>query len=149
MKKELKINAIENGTVIDHIPAKNAFKVAKILNLEKEENIVSVATNLKSAKFGKKCIIKVGGKSLTHEEVNKIAIVAPNATVNLIKGYVVKEKTHVHLPDYMENIIQCTNSNCITNSEKVKSKFHVVSKNPLKVRCHYCERVITDHIEMV
>lgn len=149
MKKELKISAIRNGTVIDHIPAKSAFKVAKILNLDKEENIVSVATNLKSKMLGKKCIIKVGGKVLTKEEVDKIAIVAPNATVNIINEYDVKKKIKVHLPDYMENIIRCTNSNCITNSEKVKSKFYILSKNPLKVRCHYCERIITDNIELV
>ena len=84
-KKELKISAIEEGTVIDHIPTDATFKVVDILDLENHNGIVSIATNLQSKSIGKKGIVKVGGKSLTQEEVNKIAIVAPDATVNLIK----------------------------------------------------------------
>ena len=139
-KRELKISAIEEGTVIDHVPTDATFKVVEILDLANQQGIVSIATNLQSKKIGKKGIIKVGGKSLTQAEVNKIAIVAPDATVNIIKNYNVKEKIKVKAPDVIENVVKCSNPVCITNNEKVATKFYVVKKDPLKIKCHYCER---------
>lgn len=139
-KKEMKISAIQDGTVIDHIPSDTAFKVAAILDLQNTKNIVSIATNLKSKKQGTKGIIKVGGKILTQSEVNKIAVIAPNATVNLISNYEVKEKIEVQIPDNFIKTIKCSNPICITNTEEVETKFYVVRKEPLKVKCHYCER---------
>lgn len=150
VKKELKISAIEEGTVIDHIPTDATFKVVEILNLENHKGVVSIATNLQSKKIGKKGIVKVGGKSLTQDEVNKIAIVAPDATVNIIKNYVVKEKIKVKTPNVIENVVKCPNPVCITNNEKIATKFYVVKKDPLKIRCHYCERSMgKDDIEIV
>jgi aspartate carbamoyltransferase regulatory subunit len=140
MKKELKISAIRDGTVIDHIPSDATFKVADILNLKDEKNIISVATNLKSKKTGKKGIIKVAGKTLTKDEVNKIAVIAPKATLNIIENYSVREKIKVSIPDMFNKIIKCSNPNCITNNEDVKTKFYVSKKEPLRVKCHYCER---------
>ena len=140
IKRELKISAIEEGTVIDHIPTDATFKVVEILDLENHSGIVSIATNLQSKRIGKKGIIKVGGKSLTQEEVNKIAIVAPDATVNLIKNYEVKEKVKVKTPDVIDNVVKCSNPVCITNNEQVATRFYVVKKDPLKIKCHYCER---------
>lgn len=139
-KKELKISAIGEGTVIDHIPTDATFKVVEILNLENHNGIVSIATNLQSKSIGNKGIVKVGGKSLTQEEVNKIAIVAPDATVNIIKNYDVKEKIKVKTPDVIDNVVKCSNPVCITNNEQVATKFYVVKKDPLKIKCHYCER---------
>ncbi len=139
-KKELKISAIDEGTVIDHIPTDATFKVAEILDLAEHKGIVSIATNLQSKRIGKKAIIKVGGKSLTQDEVNKIAIVAPDATVNIIKGYDVKEKIKVKTPDIILNVVKCSNPACITNNEPTSTKFYVVKKDPLKIKCHYCER---------
>lgn len=139
-KKELKISAIEEGTVIDHIPTDAAFKVVEILDLENHKGVVSIATNLQSRRIGKKGIIKVGGKGLTQEEVNKIAIVAPDATVNIIKNYDVREKIKVKTPDVIGNVVKCSNPVCITNNEQVATRFYVVKKDPLKIRCHYCER---------
>mgnify|MGYP001168041096 CR=1 FL=1 len=149
MKKELKISAIKNGTVIDHIPAKNAFKAAEILNLKGNNNVVSVATNLKSKNHGKKCIIKIGQKVLTEDEVNKIAIIAPEATVNIIEEYDVKQKINVNLPGSIDNVIKCLNPQCITNKERVNTKFSVIEKKPLKVKCNYCERCFSKDIELV
>ncbi len=140
IKKELKISAIDEGTVIDHIPTDATFKVAEILNLENHKGIVSIATNLQSKSIGKKGIVKLGGKSLTQEEVNKIAIVAPDATVNIIKNYDVREKIKVKSPDVIDNVVKCSNPVCITNNEQVNTKFYVVKKDPLKIKCHYCER---------
>ena len=140
VKRELKISAIEEGTVIDHIPTDAIFKVADILDLENHNGVVSIATNLQSKRVGKKGIIKVGGKSLTQDEVNKIAIVAPDATVNLIKNYNVREKIKVKTPDVIDGVVKCSNPMCITNNEQVLTKFYVVKKDPLKIKCHYCER---------
>ena len=140
MKKELTISAIKDGTVIDHIPSDAAFKVAKILDLDGVTGIISVATNLSSKTMGKKGIIKVSDKSLTKDEADKIALIAPNATVNIIKGYDVKQKIKVEIPKIINRIIKCSNPNCITNNEKIPTKFYVLRKEPLRVKCHYCER---------
>lgn len=142
MKKELKVPAIKEGTVIDHIPSRDTFKVMRILDLKEFNHAISVALNLKSKALGKKGIIKVGNRFLTQDEVNKIAILAPHATVNIIKNYEVKEKIKVALPNEINNIVKCSNPNCITNNEKVKTSFQVVNKAPLQVICHHCERVM-------
>ena len=148
--KQLTISAIEEGTVIDHIPTDATFKVAGILDLENHKGVVSIATNLPSKSIGKKGIVKVGGKSLTQDEVNKIAIVAPDATVNIIKNYDVREKVKVKSPEMIENVVKCSNPVCITNNEKVATKFYVVKKDPLKIKCHYCERSMgKEDIEIV
>jgi len=140
LNKELKISAIEEGTVIDHIPTDATFKVVEILDLENHNGIVSIATNLQSKRINKKGIVKVGGKSLTQDEVNKIAVVAPDATVNIINSYNIKEKIKVKMPDVIDNVVKCSNPVCITNNERVATKFYVVRKDPLKIKCHYCER---------
>ena len=142
MTRELNIPAIKEGTVIDHIPSRVTFKVMRILDLKEFKHIISVALNLKSKAMGKKGIIKVGSRFLTQDEVNKIAILAPNATVNIIKNYEVKEKIKVNLPGTIHTIIKCSNPKCITNNEKVKTLFHVINKAPLQVLCHHCERVM-------
>ena len=98
MKKELSISAIKDGSVIDHIPSNTTLKVVDILNLKGLRGIISIATNLTSKAMGKKGIIKISGKDLTKEEVDKIALIAPNATVNIIKNYNVKEKIKVAIP---------------------------------------------------
>jgi aspartate carbamoyltransferase regulatory subunit len=140
--KELKISAIENGTVIDHIPADETFNVADILDLNGIENIISIATNLKSKTLGRKGIIKIGGKILSKEETDKIAIIAPTATINIIKNYKVVEKHKVKIPVRIDCIVKCFNPNCITNKDSVATKFTVIKENPLRLRCEYCERVM-------
>ena len=148
--REMTIRAIENGTVIDHIPTDATFKVVDILHLQSYNDEISIATNLESNKIGKKGIIKVAGKYLTEPEFNKISIVAPDATVNIIKNYNVKEKLKVKIPDFIENVITCSNPDCITNNEEVRTKFYINKKMPLKVRCHYCEREMAkDEIRII
>jgi len=150
MKKELKIPAIKEGSVIDHIPSRVTFKVIRILDLREFKHVISVALNLKSKTMGKKGIIKVSNRFLTKDEVNKIAILAPDATVNIIKDYNVKEKIKVKIPDVIEKIVKCSNPQCITNNEKVKTKFYVLKKDPLKIKCHYCERCMgSSDIEVI
>jgi aspartate carbamoyltransferase regulatory subunit len=118
------------------------FKVIDILNLENHDNIISIAANLQSKKMGKKGIVKVGGRNLTKKEVDKISVIAPDATISIIKDYNVKSKKRVSMPEEFTGVIRCPNPKCITNIEPTTKKFNVIDKKPLKLRCEYCERVI-------
>lgn len=141
LRKELKVSAIENGTVIDHIPAQSLFQVIKILNLDKSNDQILFGTNLDSMKYGKKGIIKVRNKYFESDEINKIALVAPTATLIVIKDYKVVEKKQVETPDEVQKIVKCFNPNCITNNEAVQTRFEVIkNEDVLKLRCHYCEK---------
>ena len=140
-RKELKVSAIENGTVIDHIPAQQVFQVFKILNLHKSNQQILFGTNLDSKKYGKKGIIKVRNKFFESDEINKIALVAPTATLIVIRNYNVVEKKNVEIPDRVRKIVKCFNPNCITNNESIPSDFEVIkNEEELKLRCHYCEK---------
>lgn len=140
-RTELKVSAIENGTVIDHIPAQSVFQVINILNLYKIPNQIMVGTNLESKKLGKKGIIKVSSKYFESEEINKIALVAPSATLIVIKDYTVVYKAKVEIPEHINKIVKCINPNCITNHEQITTKFSVLDKADLRLLCHYCEKV--------
>ena len=140
--KELKVSAIAEGTVIDHIPAEATFKVVEILGLSREQDVVTVGTNLKSSKVGKKGVVKIAGRELSKREVEKIALIAPLATLNIIKGYKVIAKTKLRIPKMLEQVVKCYNPNCISNWEKIPTKFYVMGASPLKLRCHYCERYV-------
>ena len=141
MKKELKIPLIKNGTVIDHITTGNAVKVLHILGIPRSSSsIVSVAMNVKS-KFGLKDIVKVENRELDPHEVDKIALIAPKATINFIRDYDVAKKHKVKLPDEIVGIVSCSNPTCVSNAkEPVKSRFRVIIKDPPKIKCYYCER---------
>ncbi|MEE0926021.1 MAG: aspartate carbamoyltransferase regulatory subunit [Bacteroidales bacterium] len=144
-KRELVVSAIENGTVIDHIPAGEVYKVVKILNLDMYEDEVLIGTNLSSKKYGKKGIIKVKNKFFAETEVNKVALIAPNATLIIIRNYEVVEKRRLEIPDTIKQIVKCINPNCITNIEdNIETNFRVVDKEPLKLQCHYCEKTMSN-----
>ncbi len=142
MKKEIIINPIKNGTVIDHLPSDKTFDVVKILGLKGLNRNISLGTGLKSSKMGTKGIIKISDKFLSQKELNKIAIVAPEASVSIIKNSKVSKKVKIDVPDITEDILRCFNPNCITNKEKVSTKFYTQLKDPLIVKCHYCERLM-------
>ena len=144
MEKELKVSAIKNGTVIDHIPAKNLFKVISLLGLEKIDNQVTFGTNLESQKLGRKAIIKVSDKFFEDAEINKIALVAPQAKLNIIKDYEVIEKKSVAVPDEINGIVKCFNPKCVTNHQPIPTRFSLVSKLPIALKCHYCEKVTSE-----
>jgi aspartate carbamoyltransferase regulatory subunit len=139
--KQLSVSAIENGTVIDHIPAKNLFKVISILGLDHIDSQITFGTNLESKKLGKKAIIKISGKFFEDTDINRIALVAPDAKLNIIRGYEVVEKKVVEVPDEIVGIAKCMNPKCITNYEKVTTRFRVVSKKTVALKCHYCEKI--------
>ena len=140
-KLKLKVSAIKEGTVIDHIPAKNLFKVISILGLDTINNQITFGTNLESEKLGAKAIIKVSDKFFEDDEINKIALFAPNAKLNIIRDYEVVEKKLVEIPDSISGIVKCFNPNCITNVEFIPTKFTVVDKKEMKLQCHYCEKI--------
>ncbi|MBE0649104.1 MAG: aspartate carbamoyltransferase regulatory subunit [Bacteroidales bacterium] len=141
IRKELKVSAIENGSVIDHIPSQSVFQVIRILNLTEYPNQLLLATNLESQKMGKKGIIKVSNKFFVPQEINKIALVAPSATLIVIRDFNVTEKKQVKVPAQVEKIVKCFNPNCITNNEEMETHFTVIDKKELKLRCKYCEKI--------
>lgn len=140
-KKQLSVSALENGTVIDHIPAKNLFNVIRILGLDKIENQITFGTNLESQRLGKKAIVKISDKFFEDDEINRIALVAPAAKLNIIKNYEVVEKKVVEVPDNIKGIVKCVNPKCVTNIENVNTKFMVISKKNVALKCHYCEKI--------
>lgn len=149
--KELKVQPIKDGTVIDHISPGNALKVLKILGLiEKQpESIISIAINV-VGKRGKKDIVKIENRELDPKEVDKIALIAPNATINIIRDYKVIEKRKVNIPDEIVGIVRCENPNCISNTkEPIEPKFIVKSREPLKIKCYYCEREPEDIVSLI
>jgi len=143
-KKELKVSKIKNGTVIDHIRGGFALDVVKILGITgKEKRIMTIAINVPSKRFGTKDIVKIEGKALSSQEVNRIALVAPHASINIIHDYSVVEKLEVKLPVTIKGIVKCVNPCCITNAdEPVISKFHIKQEEPLMLKCHYCGVII-------
>lgn len=141
MKKQkiLQVAAIENGTVLDHLPSDKVLKILEMLSLD-AGHTVTLGINLESKKRKKKGIIKISGRAITEKEMNKIAILAPDATTNFIENYAVVKKKKCMLRDIEPNIIRCNNPNCITNHEEVVTKFYIIEKQPLKIQCYFCER---------
>lgn len=149
MKKELEVAALENGTVIDHIPSDVLFKVVKLLQLDILPNNITIGNNLDSKKIGKKGIIKIADKFFEEEEINRIAVVAPKVKLNIIRNYAVCEKKNVELPEELRRIVKCSNPKCITNNEPMRTVFKVLDKENIILKCQYCERVMTrDEIEL-
>jgi len=142
--KELKVSAIKDGTVIDHIPATHLFKVISILGLDKIKNQITFGTNLESHQQGHKAIIKVAGKFFEDEEINKISLVAPHAKLNIIKGYEVVEKKMVEIPENIVGIAKCFNPKCVTNNEEMITRFSLVQEEPVALKCHYCEKITNE-----
>jgi aspartate carbamoyltransferase regulatory subunit len=139
--KELQVSAIKDGTVIDHIPAERLFDVINILGLFNIQEMITFGTNLDSKQLGKKGIIKVANRFFKDVEIDKIALVAPHAKLNIIKNYEVIEKRVVEIPDEIVNIARCFNPKCITNNESIKTRFMVISHNPIELKCRYCEKI--------
>ncbi|HUI39359.1 MAG TPA: aspartate carbamoyltransferase regulatory subunit [Methanothrix sp.] len=146
--RALRVKPIRNGTVIDHIAGGQALNVLKILGIAgTTDATVSVVMNVESGKLGKKDIVKVEDRELKEEEVNRIALIAPAATINIIRDYEVVEKRRVDLPEEIVGVVRCQNPSCISNtSEPIRSRMRVKAKNPVLLRCIYCEQPLTDKI---
>lgn len=149
MRKELQVAALENGTAIDHIPTEELFKVVSLLQLQKIDHRITIGNNLRSRKMGKKGIIKIADKFFREDEINRIALIAPNVSLNIIKDYEVVEKKEITLPDEIVEIVKCNNPKCITNNEPMKTRFPVIDKEKVILQCHYCElKINKDEIEL-
>ena len=139
--KQMVVSAIQNGTVIDHIPSKNLFKVISILKLENIDTQITFGLNLESKKLGSKAIIKIADKFFIQDEINKIAILAPEAKLSIIKDYQAVEKKVLSCPEKIQGITKCVNPTCITNNQNILQKFTVVGRAPkVSLKCEYCEK---------
>ncbi|HII53946.1 aspartate carbamoyltransferase regulatory subunit [Candidatus Micrarchaeota archaeon CG08_land_8_20_14_0_20_49_17] len=134
--EQLVVEKIANGTVIDHIPAKMGLAVMKMLDLSEHDGRLALLINVPSKKLGKKDIIKIENLLVNEKEINKIALIAPDATINLVENETVKSKAAVKLPEIVEGIVKCPNPACVTNHEPIETRFRTNGG----VRCTYCER---------
>jgi len=139
-KKQLRVDPIKNGTVIDHIAAGKALIVTDILNLKDPKNLILIGVNLTSNKMRKKDIIKIENRKLSNDEVNSIALISPNATLTIIEDYQVVKKQMISLPEAIHKHLICPNPNCVTNIEDVTTNFYISNQEPVEVRCEYCEK---------
>lgn len=142
-KKELAVAALENGTVIDHIPTKALFKAVDLLGISKLDKSITIGCNLQSSRLGKKGIIKVADTYFPEDVINRIAIIAPSAVINTIKDFEVIKKEEVTLPDEVVDLVVCNNPKCITRNEPMKSRFDVISRDNVTLKCRYCEHEVT------
>ncbi len=142
--REVRVSKIKDGTVIDHISAGYALDVAKILGITgHEKQVITIAINVPSKLMHVKDLVKIEGRALSRQEVNRIALVAPRATINIIRDYIVVEKQEVQLPKTIEDIVKCVNPACVSNAnEPVAAKFHLLSEEPLMLKCHYCGYIL-------
>ena len=152
-EKELRVSKIKDGTVIDHISGGYALDVVKILGITgREKRVISIVMNVPSKRFKTKDIVKIEGRALDSSEVNRIALVAPHASINIIRNYAVVEKLEVKLPNIIEGIFKCINPTCISNSnEPISARFYVEIEDPLLLRCHYCGYLLekTDVLQLL
>lgn len=149
-RKQLSVSAIKNGTVIDHIPAESVFVVVQILDLDQVETQMTFGTNLQSKRLGKKGILKLSEVFFEDETINKIALIAPEAKLNIIRDYEVVEKKVVQVPDEVSGIAKCFNPKCITNHESITTRFKVINKKEVALKCHYCEKITDkEHLEII
>ena len=142
---ELRVSKIRDGTVIDHVTAGQALNVLAVLGIDGDEGFgVSIGMNVPSDTLGKKDIVKVEGRELSQGEVDIISLLAPEATVNIVREFDVIEKNRVERPERVVGLLRCPNHNCITNAdEPVSSSFQVVDDG---VRCEYCGEFVRSDI---
>lgn len=140
--KELKVDAIKDGTVIDHIPAGKVLQLIEILKITEADQVM-IGTHLASKKYGTKDIIKIENREFSPQELNLISLIAPTASFVTIRNFETIAKHRVELPKIIEKLLRCPNPTCITNNETMFTRFFVQSTQPITVRCNYCERVYT------
>jgi aspartate carbamoyltransferase regulatory subunit len=139
--KTLMVSAIQHGTVIDHIPPGKATDIVRLLKIPRNGHRVTVGMNLDSRAMGKKDLVKIEGLFLSPEEASQVALVAPDATVNIIKNFSLAKKFTVTLPETVERMLFCPNPTCITNHERMATAFTVRKfKKEILLTCRYCEK---------
>ena len=139
----IRVAALERGTVIDHLRKGTGLRVLRVLGLS-HAGTIAIGLNLESKKLGGKDLIKIENRELSREEVNKIALLSPEATLSIIRDYRVVAKFEPELSDQLENLVRCPNPSCVSNQENIRSRFSVRQRRPLRIRCAYCERVANE-----
>ena len=135
--KELVVSALENGTVLDHIPAENVYKAIDLLNLRGVESQITIGINLASKLYGRKGIIKIADRFFEDEELNRLALIAPKATVNVIRDFKVVEKKKITMPKEIIGMAKCKNPKCVTNHQPIKTRFTTIAKgDEISLLCH-------------
>ena len=133
---------MENGTVLDHIPAENVYKAIDLLNLRGVESQITIGINLASKLYGRKGIIKIADRFFEDEELNRLALIAPKATVNVIRDFKVVEKKKITMPKEIIGMAKCMNPKCVTNHQPIKTRFTTIAKgDEISLLCHFCEKV--------
>ena len=140
MQKKLQVEAIEHGSVIDHIPAQQGVKILKFFKFTQTQEKITVGLNLATHSGEAKDLIKIENTFFNDQQANQLALFAPHATINQIKDFKVVNKFQVQLPRSFIGVLVCPNSNCISHNEPVDSRFYVHQKRNLKLKCHYCEK---------
>ena len=141
MNKTMSVAAIRNGTVIDHITHGQALAVLQLLNLTQSNKKITLGLNLPSLTQQFKDIIKVEDWELTPNEADRLAILSPLATINIIHEYEVAKKFKVSLPETISNIFKCPNPRCISNHEAIASQFFVKSHSQkIQLQCRFCRK---------
>lgn len=142
IRKELSVSALENGTVLDHIPAENVYKALDLLNLKGIESQITIGINLASKLYGKKGIIKIADRFFEDDELNKLALIAPKATVNVIRDFKVVEKKTLSMPKEVWGVAKCRNPKCVTNHQPIQTRFATIDNgNDISLLCHFCEKI--------
>ncbi|MFA7117016.1 MAG: aspartate carbamoyltransferase regulatory subunit [Bacteroidales bacterium] len=140
--KELKVSAIQNGTVLDHIPSNQLFRVIDILKLNESSDAITFGINLDSKSMVNKGIIKIANRFFCDNEINMISLIAPNASVNIIHDFKVAEKKIISLPEKVTGIVKCMNPACVTNHQNIETQFTTTRKNnKIGLVCRYCEKI--------
>jgi aspartate carbamoyltransferase regulatory subunit len=143
-KSTLSVAAIKNGTVIDHISAGQGLTIVHLLGLSNQHQQVTIGLNLPSKNMGYKDLVKVEGQELTKNDVDRVAILAPTATINIIKEYTVTKKFKVTVPEKIKGLFTCPNPVCITNHETMATLFTtILNKKDLQLRCEFCEKIFS------
>jgi aspartate carbamoyltransferase regulatory subunit len=146
-REKMLVQKISDGTVIDHVFAGKALSVLRLLGDPQNRGVtVALVMNVESSKMGRKDILKVEGVELTDEQVQKLALIAPLASVNFIRSYSVSEKKKAVLPQTITGVLSCMATTCVSVREKdsVSSVFSLISSSPITYRCKYCGRDLSE-----
>ena len=148
-EQSYRVAKLRNGTVIDHLPAGSALRCLALVGIPRD-SVVTVGLNLPSHRNRRKDILKMENRALTPTEMARIALLGPKATVSFIEDFAVVEKLKLELPTVIDNVVKCPNPSCITNHDPVVPRARVESSDPVRLRCHYCERRIrSDEVEFL
>jgi aspartate carbamoyltransferase, regulatory subunit len=142
----LTVSKIRNGTVIDHIPAGRSLAVLKVLGITGYEGLrIAILMNVESKKLGRKDIVKIEDKVVDEREASIISLIAPEATINIVRDFNVVEKRNLRLPETIKGLLKCPNPLCVTNNDpEALNEFVKVSEKPLRLRCVYCDTYLNE-----